>query len=236
MSALNQQITFPNDNSNEAVRARVGFRMMQPLNDILLCVKNTLQSMEMGDIPRETERFLLTVPAVDPLHLDATKDCSTCGQEFDPADYDYNDTSSVRSPSLLLRLPCKHIICHGCLKAWLAKAGSCPICRYKLTERVFVEDEKDPRTEANAPSILKPILNIGLRWLATVPDKDDTEENTFGEFCQWAVCKETADQCAAMSALGLFGAFSTSVEDARLQSEAGQRWIAEFRSKNNFFR
>lgn len=62
---------------------------------------------------------------------------------------------------------------------------------------------------------------MGLRWLATVSAKDDTEENTFGEFCKWAYWGETAEQRAAVGALKLFGAFSTSAEDARLQGEFG---------------
>lgn len=236
MSARDQPITFPSDISQEAVRERVYFRMPQPLKDILLRVKNTLQSMKSGEIAGETERFLLTVPTVDPLHLDPPQDCSTCDRVFDPADDNHSDTSGVPSSGLLLRLPSKqskHIICHGCLRTWLAKVGSCPICRHKLTGRVFIEDEKDPRTEANSPSILEPILNFGLRWLATVPATDNTEENTFGEFCAWAYLEETAEQRAAMRALALFGAFSTSVEEARLQGKFGQWWIAAFRSKNN---
>ena len=207
--------------------------MIQPLKDILLCVRNTLQSMKSDEIAGETERFLLTVPTVDPLHPDPPQDCSTCDRVFDPTNDNHNDTSGVRSSGLPLRLPCKHIICHGCLKTWLAKAGSCPICRHKLTGRVFIEDEKDPRTEANSPSILEPILNFGLHWLATVPATDNTEENTFGQFCAWAYLEETAEQRAAMRALTLFGAFSTSMEEARSQGKFGQWWIAEFRSKNS---
>ncbi len=228
MSALDQRITYP---SNMHREAQMLFRMTQPLKGILLCVKNTLQLMD--ELPAETERFLLTVPAVDQLHLDPKPDCSICAQAFDPTQDTHSDTSGVRSHCLLLRLPCKHIICHGCLKSWLAKAGSCPICRQELTSRVFIEDDTDPRNEANSRPILESILTTGLGWLATVPTEDDTDENTFGAYCRWASRNETAEQRAAMSALKFFTVFSTSVEDAKFQGEFRQRWIAEFQCKNN---
>lgn len=228
MSALDHRITYPSNDNREA---RFLFRMVQPLKTILLCIKNTLQLIQ--ELPAETERFLLTVPTVDQFHLDLTPECSICGQVFDPAEENHSDTSGVRSPDLLLRLPCKHIICHGCLKSWLAKAGSCPICRHELTARVFIEDDRDPRTEANSRPILETILNAGLSWLATVSTGDDTDENTFGAFCRWANQKETAEQRAVMDVMKFFTRFSTSLEDAQFQGEVRQRWITEFRSKNN---
>ena len=227
MSALDQRITYPSNTNREE---KMLFRMIQPLKGILLCVKNTLQLMD--ELPAKTERFLLTVPAVGQPHLDPTPECSICGLVFNPAEDNRSDTSGVCSSDLLLRLPCKHITCYGCLKSWLAKAGSCPICRHELTGRVFIEDDTDPRTEANSRPILETILNTGLRWLASIPTEDDTEENTFRAFCMWANRKETEEQRAAMSALKFFTAFSTSVEDAQFQGEVSRRWIAEFRSKN----
>lgn len=228
MSALDQRITYPSYINREE---KLLFRMSQPLKGILLCVKNTLQLME--ELPAMTERFLLAVPSVDQSQLEPTPECSICGLVYNPTEVNRSDTSGVRSLDLLLRLPCKHIICYGCLKSWLAKAGSCPICRHQLTGRTFIEDDTDPRTEANSRPIFETILNTGLRWLATFPTEDDTDENTFGAFCMWANRKETEEQRAAMSSLKFFSAFSTSVEDARFQQEVSQPWIAEFRSKNN---
>lgn len=228
MSALDQRITFP---SNMHREAQLLYRMSQPLKDLLLCVKNTLQLMD--ELPAETGRFLLTVPTVDQLHLDPTPECSLCSEVFDPTAISHSDTSGVRSHDLLVRLPCKHIICHGCLTSWLAKAGSCPICRHELTTRIFIEDATDPRTEVNSRPILESILNTGLGWLASVTTEDDTEENTFGHYCKWAAAEKTAEQCAAMDALKYFTVFSTSVEDAKFQGEFRQRWIDEFHRKNN---
>lgn len=227
MSALNPRITYP---SNMHREAQLLFRMTQSMKGILLCVKNTLQLMD--DLPAETERFLLTVPKVDQLHFDPTPDCSICFQSFNPTEDDHTDTSGARSPDLLVCLPCKHIICHGCLKSWLAKAGSCPICRHELTSRIFIEDDTDPRTEANSRPILESILTTGLVWLATVATEVATDENTFGSYCLWASQEETAEQRTAMDALKYFTAFSTSLEDAKFQGEFRQRWIAEFHRKN----
>lgn len=228
MSALDPRITYP---SNMHREAQLLFRMTQPLKVILLCVKNTLQLMD--ELPAETERFLLTVPTVDQLHLDPTPECSICFQGLDRTEGSHADTSGVRSHDLLVRLPCKHIICYGCLKTWLAKAGSCPICRHELTSRIFIEEDTDPRTEVNSRPILESILSTGLAWLAAVTTEDDTDENTFGRYCMWASYEETAEQRAAMDALKFFTVFSTSVEDETFQGEFRQRWIAEFHRKNN---
>ena len=32
-----------------------------------------------------------------------------------------------------MSLPCSHFFCDGCIKSWLIKSESCPLCRYKLT-------------------------------------------------------------------------------------------------------
>lgn len=37
------------------------------------------------------------------------------------------------------RLPCSHFFCNECIKAWLVKSESCPLCRYKITL-----NKKDP--------------------------------------------------------------------------------------------
>ena len=235
MSAIDQRITFPRDINIDATVERLRFRMIQPLNDILLCVKNTLPSLDQSlhEIAVETEKLLLTVPTVNSFSLDPTPDCSLCGGVFNSADDNQSDASDFYSPGLLLRLPCKHIICSGCLKSWLAKAGSCPICRHKLTSRKFFGIETDPRNELWSRPALDSVLNAGLRWLATISAEGKTVENTFGEFRDWAAKEETAEQRAAMSAVRSFGRFSTSVEDASLHSEFGQRWIANYRIRNN---
>ena len=98
---------------------------------------------------------------------------------------------------------------------------------------MFFGIETDPRNEVLSRPALDSVLNGGLRWLATISAEDKTVENTFGNFYDWAPKEETAEQHAAMSALKPFGRFSTSVEDASLQSEFGQRWIANYRTRNN---
>lgn len=32
-----------------------------------------------------------------------------------------------------MSLPCSHFFCNECIKSWLIKSESCPLCRYKLT-------------------------------------------------------------------------------------------------------
>ena len=112
MSAIDQRITFPRDINIDAAVERLRFRMIQPLNDILLCVKNNLPSLDQSlhEVAVETERFLLTVPTVNSFPLDPTPDCPLY---FDSAADNQSDASDFRSPGLVLRLPCKHIICSG---------------------------------------------------------------------------------------------------------------------------
>ena len=38
-----------------------------------------------------------------------------------------------------MSLPCSHFFCEKCIKAWIGKNESCPLCRYKLTV-----NRKDP--------------------------------------------------------------------------------------------
>lgn len=33
-----------------------------------------------------------------------------------------------------MSLPCSHFFCEKCIKTWIGKSDTCPLCRYKLTE------------------------------------------------------------------------------------------------------
>ena len=46
-----------------------------------------------------------------------------------------------------LSLPCSHFFCNQCIKTWLVKSDSCPLCRYKLKL-----NKKDPTGVAGAHS------------------------------------------------------------------------------------
>lgn len=46
-----------------------------------------------------------------------------------------------------LSLPCSHFFCNNCIKTWLLKSDSCPLCRYKLKK-----NKNDPTGVSGAHS------------------------------------------------------------------------------------
>lgn len=178
------------------------FRMTLPLTDILHCVQQAL--INMHELTLETERLLETTRIHASL-LARTVDCSVCGLTFNPS----GDPQVHTSPPHYL--PCRHMVCGTCLTSWLAKAGSCPVCRHKLTGRIFVYDETDFRNEDVARPILEYILHQGRLYLLTNP----ADVTYFGFHNRDLVGdNETLEL--------MFNFFSTTFEDSAIQGPLGQ--------------
>ena len=48
------------------------------------------------------------------------------------------------------QLPCEHLFCEDCLKPWLQKNSTCPICKYELKpHNENNEEEKEDNNDYN---------------------------------------------------------------------------------------
>lgn len=188
------------------------FRMTLPLSDILLCVQQAL--INMHEVTLETERLLETTRIHASL-LAPTVDCSVCGLIFNTS----GDPPVHTSPPHYL--PCRHMVCGTCLTSWLAKAGSCPVCRHKLTRRIFVYDETDIRNEVVARPILEYILHQGRRYLLTNP-----ADVTYLGFHKRGLvgANETLEL--------MFSFFSTTFENSAIQGPSGQDFKKDLWERN----
>lgn len=205
-------INFPEELGLDTRIERMMFRMTLPLSNILSDVEKGLNSIRQLDL--ETDTFLQTT-RIDPPPITSTTECPVCG------------TIDLASSH---RLPCSHVICGTCLADWLAIAGSCPFCRYKLTNRIFIDDDFDPRNEAYARSILTEIFLQGRLYLQTNP-----ADVTFrGFYKSGAIGEATGKVGPKMEFLDLlFQQFSTTFEDSSMQSDLGQDFKTRFWEENS---
>ena len=56
----------------------------------------------------------------------------------------------ILKDGLLLRIPCNHIFHGNCIKPWLERSGTCPVCRYQLVEQP--EPSRNPAIPVNEPT------------------------------------------------------------------------------------
>ena len=202
-------ITIAEELGLETRFERIMFRMTLPLSDILVNVEEAL--IKMHEVTLETEKLLETT-RIDLSNLAPTADCSICGLIFNPSGNPPVHTSPPHC------LPCRHVICGTCLTSWLAEAGSCPVCRHKLTRRVFVNDDTDIRNEAVARSILQQIFQLGTLYLLTNP-----ADVTFRGFYNLSKADAKRGLVGDIETLELvFESFSTTFEDSAIQGPSGQ--------------
>lgn len=218
--SIHEGITFPEELGLETRIERIMFRMTLPLTSILANVEGALHEIEKVDC--ETKNILQTT-RIDPALLAPATDCSVCGLTLNPARIPTVDLAPAH------RLPCNHKICGTCLTNWLAKAGSCPFCRHRLTSRIFIDDEFDPRSEAYARPILEEIILQGRTYLQT-----DPADITFRGFYNSGANGETTEEFSQkMEILELlFQQYSTALEDFSLRSELGQNFKIKFWEEN----
>lgn len=201
-------ITIAEELGPETRFERIMFRMTLPLSNILANVEEAL--IKMHEVTLETERLLETT-RIDPSPLGPTADCSVCG----------NFPVHTSPPHCL---PCRHMVCGTCLTSWLAKAGSCPVCRHKLTSRIFVNDDTDIRNEAVARSILLKIFYLGRLYLLTNP-----ADVTFRGFYNSSKADAKRGLVEDIETLELmFESFSTTFEDSAIQGPSGQDFKIKF--------
>lgn len=205
-------INFPEELGLDTRVERIMFRMTLPLSSILSDVEKTLNNMRQLDL--ETKLFLQTT-RIDPSHITSTTECPVCGTD----DLDFSH-----------HLPCNHVICGTCLTDWLAIAGSCPFCRHKLTNRIFIDDELDPRNEAYARSILEQLSLEGRLYLQTNP-VDVTFRGFYKSGAKGEVTGEIGPKMELMELL--FQQFSTTFEDSSIQSDMGQHFKTHFWEENS---
>lgn len=210
--SIYEGISFPEELGLDTRVERIMFRMTLPISNILSDVEKTLNNMRQVDF--ETETFLQTT-RIDPPPTTSTTECPVC------------DTIDLTTSH---RLPCSHVICGTCLTDWLAIAGSCPFCRYKLTNRIFIDDEFDPRNEAYARSIL---VDLSLEWHRYL--QSSPADVTFRGFYKSGARGEATGEIGPKMELLelLFQQFSTTFEDSSMQSDLGQDFKTHFWEENS---
>ena len=73
--------------------------------------------------------YVESLPRVSRQEAEQDKDCHICLLQY----YDRTaDTGPIEQP---VRLPCSHILGSSCLREWLTKSTSCPVCRRNLLPR-----------------------------------------------------------------------------------------------------
>lgn len=90
--------------------------------------------------PPASRRFINTVPEVvvtkEDLDAETTNgECAIC-------------LSDQKIGQLASRMPCGHLFCSECLRKWLEKSNTCPVCRYEV-------ETDDPQYEARRAQNMK---------------------------------------------------------------------------------
>ena len=78
--------------------------------------------------------LLENYPLVPKNKIPLNKECYICLQMF-------------KRDRKVRQLPCEHLFCEDCLKPWLKKNSTCPICKFELKPRN--EGEEDENDEDN---------------------------------------------------------------------------------------
>lgn len=188
------------------------FRMIIPLEDILTSIRKTIGPMNEEE--REFDILFNSLPRIDRKTLNQGHECPICDRVFNsPA-----ETSPTSAPiPTPLQLPCSHIICEECIESWLSKAGSCPMCRFTLTSKVFQGGDSVADRQTQLRVVFRKVLHCGQGYLETKPP-----ETTFGDMWEWAQNAQSEEQRRAWKAMKLFQGYRTKLEHDLLLTESGQ--------------
>jgi len=93
--------------------------------------------------PKKLQSLIDTLPNVDPEDGKghSTMEDLCCGVCY--------DDEAVKNGGALKILPCSHHFCSDCLAQWLCKAGTCPNCRYQLSDEDFCDQRNKEAEEAD---------------------------------------------------------------------------------------
>eukprot|EP00756_Hemistasia_phaeocysticola_P005668 Hpha_TRINITY_DN13449_c0_g1::TRINITY_DN13449_c0_g1_i1::g.131033::m.131033 len=96
------------------------------LEEVLMrrAIEASLQEPQPCGPPPASEEDIANLQTVrltflDLAQVDATKECMVCLDKF-------------QKGTMVTKLPCKHAFCPDCIKEWLQRHGTCPICRSEV--------------------------------------------------------------------------------------------------------